>query len=303
MVAQPDANAAAAAVNRINVSLSIPKIPLGPGLYNVQPVKLTHEMVAVITGGASGIGRACALALAREGLSIAVVDINRERAAETVGELEALGVGAAAFECDVAGDAAVERMAAEVLERFGRADLLMSNAGLVVGGPPEKIPMSEWELIVQVNLLGVVRCARAFLPHMIERGSGHIISTASFAGLVAHNPLTIPYDMTKHGVVGFSAGLALYARPKGVGVSVLCPGYVTTNLFENYRFHGFTGEHRMPDRVTDPSPLAERVVAAVKDDRFLILSQDEHLAIVQKRWQDIDRHIARQLEVLANSEP
>ena len=108
--------------------------------------------------------------------------------------------------------------------------------------------------------------------------------------------------MTKHGVVGFSAGLALYACPKGIGVSVVCPGYVTTNLSENYRFTG-AGQTRMPDRVTDPEGLAERVVAGVEGDHFLVLSQDEHLAIVQKRWQDVDRHIARQLEALSREGP
>ncbi|HEX6547737.1 MAG TPA: SDR family oxidoreductase [Candidatus Dormibacteraeota bacterium] len=263
-------------------------------------MKLGSDTVAVITGGASGIGRASALALARKGVAAVVVaDVNQERMREAVALLEAEGAGAHAIACDVTRDDQVEALAAQAVDRFGHVDLLMSNAGIVVGGPPEQIPMRDWELIVQVNLLGVVRCARAFLPHMIKRGSGHIVSTASFAGLVAHNPLTIPYDMTKHGVVGFSAGLALYARPKGIGVSVLCPGYVATNLPESYRFHGVQPEEPpIPDRVTQPEEVADRVIAAVEAGRFLILSQDEHLAVVQKRWRDIDAHIARQLEIL-----
>jgi NAD(P)-dependent dehydrogenase (short-subunit alcohol dehydrogenase family) len=261
-------------------------------------VDLLPGRVAVVTGGASGIGRACALAFARRGLDVVIADLNDERMRATAGELLALGVRAQAIRCDVAKDADVELMAREAISVMGRVDLLMSNAGVVVGGAPEKVPMEDWEWIVQVNLLGVIRCGRAFLPHMLERGSGHIVNTASFAGLVAHNPLTIPYDTTKHGVVGFSAGLALYARPKGVGVSVLCPGYVSTNLFETYRFTG-AAELRMPDAVTEPEPLAERVVAAVEADRFLILSQDEHLAIVQRRWRDIDHHISRQIEALS----
>lgn len=261
-------------------------------------MELHKGQVAVITGGASGIGRACALALARRGLDLVVADVNEARMSSTVAELRDLGVRAEGIRCDVSRDAEVDLLAREAISVMGRADLLMSNAGVLVGGPPEQVPMADWEWIVQINLLGVIRCARAFLPHMLERGSGHIVSTASFAGLVAHNPLTIPYDTTKHGVVGFSAGLALYARPRGVGVSVLCPGYVTTNLSENYRF---TGEHeqRMPDRVTEPEELALRVLAAVEAGRFLILSQDEHLAIVQRRWQDIDRHIERQMQALA----
>ena len=260
-------------------------------------MRLTRESVAVITGAASGIGRATANALARKGVNIIVADVNRERMPEAVDELRGLGVRAEGVFCDVSKDADVESLARESIATMGRVDLLYSNAGVIVAGPPEEVPMRDWEWIVQINLLGVVRCARAFLPHMIERGSGHIVSTASFAGLVAHNPLTIPYDMTKHGVVGFCAGLALYARPKGVGVSVVCPGYVTTNLLETARTSG-AAEQRMPDRVTAPDDLADRIVAAVEGDHFLVLSQDEHLAIVQKRWQDIDRHIARQIEVL-----
>ncbi len=258
--------------------------------------------VAVITGGASGIGRATALALAGRGADVVVADLNDERAAETVAELEALGRRALAVHVDVARDGDLERLAERSIAEMGRVDVLMNNAGVVLGGPFESIPMADWEWIVQVNLLGPVRGVRAFLPHLLERGSGHIVNTASFAGLVAHNPLTIPYDTTKHGVVGLSAGLALYCRPRGIGVSVLCPGYVETNLHEQYRFRGMeraaVGPDRMPDRTVTAAMVAERVVAAVEAGRFLITSQDEHAAIWARRAQDVDRHIARQLEVL-----
>jgi NAD(P)-dependent dehydrogenase (short-subunit alcohol dehydrogenase family) len=197
----------------------------------------------------------------------------------------------------------VERLAERVLGEVGSADLLMNNAGVVLGGPFEKIPIEDWQWILDVNLLGPVRCLRAFLPHMLERGSGYVVNTASFAGLVAHNPLTVPYDTTKHGVVGLSAGLALYLKPKGIGVSVLCPGYVSTNLPENYRFRGLeevgVGPDRMPDAVSSAEDVADRVVEAVEAERFLILSQPEHARIWAKRAQDVDAHIARQLEVLA----
>jgi NAD(P)-dependent dehydrogenase (short-subunit alcohol dehydrogenase family) len=163
--------------------------------------------------------------------------------------------------------------------------------------------MADWEWILGINLLGPVRGVRAFLPHMLERGSGYVVNTASFAGLVAHNPMTIPYDTTKHGVVGFSAGLALYCRPRGIGVSVLCPGYVRTNLPERYRFVGLedpeAGVGRMPDATVTPEEVAERVVEAVEAERFLVLSQPEHARIWARRAQDVDAHIARQLEVLA----
>jgi NAD(P)-dependent dehydrogenase (short-subunit alcohol dehydrogenase family) len=118
---------------------------------------------------------------------------------------------------------------------------------------------------------------------------------------MAHNPLTIPYDTPKHGVVGFSAGLALYLRPRGIGVSVLCPGYVRTNLSENYRFVGLEagGVGQVPDRIVEADDLAMKVVEAVREERFLILSQPEHRDILVRRMQDIDGHIARQIEVLS----
>jgi NAD(P)-dependent dehydrogenase (short-subunit alcohol dehydrogenase family) len=262
--------------------------------------------VAVVTGGASGIGRACALAMARRGADVVIADVNEERMAGACAEIQALGRRSAGLRCDVSRDGELELLAERAIAAMGRVDLLMNNAGVVLGGPVEQIPMADWEWIVNINLLGPVRGVRAFLPHMLERGSGYVVNTASFAGLVAHNPLTIPYDTTKHGVVGFSAGLALYCKPRGVGVSVLCPGYVETNLSENYRFHGLdeagAGPGRMPDATVQPGTVAERVVEAVEAERFLIFSQPEHARIWARRAQDVDGHIARQIEVLAGSQ-
>src|SRR4030081_1312028 len=184
--------------------------------------------------------------------------------AGVVDEVRALGRRGLGIPCAVSQDADLEKLPERAIGEMGRVDLLMNNAGVVLGGPVERIPMADWEWIVGINLLGPVRGARAFLPHMLERGSGYIVNTASFAGLVAHNPLTIPYDTTKHGVVGLSAGLALYLKPKGIGVSVLCPGYVETNLSENYPFRGLgdgrTGSGRMPDARVRSEDVAERVV-------------------------------------------
>lgn len=259
--------------------------------------------VAVITGGASGIGRACALAMAGRGANVVIADVNEARMRATVARIEAMGRHSLGVHCDVSRDGELEQLAERSIADMGRVDLLMNNAGVVLGGTLESIPMADWEWIVNINLLGPVRGVRAFLPHMLERGSGYIVNTASFAGLVAHNPLTIPYDATKHGVVGLSAGLALYCKPRGIGVSVLCPGYVETNLSENYRFRGLedpsTGSGRMPDATVQAEDVADRVVEAVEAERFLILSQPEHARIWARRAQDIDAHIARQIEVLA----
>ena len=259
--------------------------------------------VAVITGGASGIGRACALAMARRGADVVIADVNQERTNAAVAMIEGLGRRSLGVRCDVSRDGELERLAERSITVMGGVDLLMNNAGVVLGGPIEAVSMADWEWIVNINLLGPVRGVRAFLPHMLQRGSGYIVNTASFAGLVAHNPMTIPYDTTKHGVVGLSAGLALYCKPRGIGVSVLCPGYVETNLSENYRFRGLeeaaSGPGRMPDATVQPEDVAEKVVDAVEAERFLILSQPEHARIWARRAQDVDAHIARQIEVLA----
>jgi NAD(P)-dependent dehydrogenase (short-subunit alcohol dehydrogenase family) len=263
------------------------------------------EKVAVITGGASGIGRACALAMAARGADVVIADINEDRIGGAVAEVEALGRRSLGVPCDVSRDDGPERLAERAIAEMGRVDLLMNNAGVLVGGPVEQVSLDDWRWIVDVNLLGPVRGVRAFLPHMLQRGSGYIVNTASFAGLVAHNPLTIPYDTTKHGVVGLSAGLALYCRPRGIGVSVLCPGYVETNLLENHRFAGPDDPSgagtRMPDATVRPEDVAERVVEAVEGERFLVLSQPEHARIWARRALDVDAHIARQLEALARA--
>ena len=259
--------------------------------------------VAVITGGASGIGRACAVAMAREGADIVIADRNPERMDAAAAEIRGLGRRVLGIRCDVSSDSDVASLAERSIAEMGRVDLLMNNAGVVLGGPVEKIEMADWEWIIGINLLGPIRGVRYFLPHLLERGSGYIVNTASFAGLVAHNPLTIPYDTTKHGIVGLSAGLALYLKPKGIGVSVVCPGYIHTNLSESYRFRGMAaggaGRARVPDQTTDTAGLAAKVVAAVQAERFMILSQPEHRDVVVRRWTDIDRHIDRQIEVLS----
>ena len=158
--------------------------------------------VAVVTGGASGIGRATALELARRGADVAVADIHEERLEEVRVAVEELGRRVLTIRCDVAYDDHVEHLRHEVLEEMGRADIVMNNAGVAVMGPPETISMQDWDWVLQVNLFGVIRGVRAFLPHMMERGSGHIVNTSSLAGLYAYNWDTIPYITGKFGVVG-----------------------------------------------------------------------------------------------------
>jgi NAD(P)-dependent dehydrogenase (short-subunit alcohol dehydrogenase family) len=243
--------------------------------------------VAVVTGGASGIGRATVLELARRGADVVAADIHEERLEEVRVAVEEMGRRALTVRCDVAYDSQVDHLRDEVLEELGRVDIVMNNAGVVLMGPPETIPMQEWDWVLQVNLFGVIRGVRAFLPHMMERGSGHIVNTASLAGLYAYNWDTIPYVTGKFGVVGFTEGLALYARPHGVGVSLVCPGLVASNLGETARLAGVPDGTQwmleMPlDDPVSPEAVATLVCNAVADDRFLVLTTPE---LVNERMQ------------------
>ena len=163
---------------------------------------------------------------------------------------------------------------------MGQVDILMNNAGVVLRGALEQISMADWKWSFGINVLGVIHGIRAFLPQMIARGSGYIINTASIAGLVALTGEGAPYIASKFAVVGLSEALALYARPQGIGVSVLCPGSVETNLHETERVVGMTPEGEEAEAARSevfhtvlmtPEQIGEFVVDAVRHDRFFIL--------------------------------
>src|SRR5215467_4575774 len=261
--------------------------------------------VAVITGGASGIGRGTALAMARRGADVVIADINDRRLEETRAAIATVGRRALAIHCDVAKDADVEHLGATALSTMGHVDILMNNAGVVLRGALEQIPMADWEWSFGINLLGVVRGIRTFLPHMLERGSGYIINTGSVAGLIALTGEGAPYVASKFAVVGLSEALALYVRPKGVGVSVLCPGSVDTNLHETERAIGITPERAQAEAASSavfhsvlmtPAEIGEIVVDAVQQQRFFVLPDQHQQAIIVQRAQDMNTFLEARLQ-------
>lgn len=257
-----------------------------------------RDAVAVVTGGASGIGRATVRELAQRGARVVVADVHEDRLEEVRVEIEEMGGRVLTVRCDVAFDDQVEHLRNEALEEMGRVDIVMNNAGVVAMGPPERMTMEEWDWILQVNVYGVIRGVRAFLPHMLERGSGHIVNTASLAGLFAYAWDSVPYITGKFAVAGFTEALALYARPLGVGVSLVCPGLVDTNLGETARFVGvddpsaWVKEIQLPPAVA-PEEVATRVVDAVSEDRFLVTTAEDHVKErVTQRAADHDQFVA-----------
>jgi len=260
--------------------------------------------VAVITGGASGIGRGTALAMARRGMDVVIADINDRRLEETRADIASLGKRVLAVHCDVAKDADVECLGETALSVMGRVDILMNNAGVMLRGALEQIPMADWEWSFDINLLGVVRGIRTFLPHMLERGSGYIINTGSVAGLIALTGEGAPYVASKFAIVGLSEALALYARPKGIGVSVLCPGSVDTNLCETERVVGMTPESTLAEAASSaifhsvlmtPDQVGESVVEAVQQQRFFVLPDHHQQAVLVRRAQDMNAFLEARL--------
>jgi NAD(P)-dependent dehydrogenase (short-subunit alcohol dehydrogenase family) len=191
--------------------------------------------VAIVTGGASGIGRALGEELAARGCTVVLADRQLELAREVALELEKRGKAASAADLDVRDLAAFEALAQEVRARFGRIDLLFNNAGIGVGGGIETYAPEDWDDVFDVNLRGVANGVQAVYPILVEQRSGQIVNTASMAGLVP-SPSQGSYSASKHAVVGLTKALRVEAKRFGVRASVLCPGAVRTPILTGGRF-------------------------------------------------------------------
>ena len=185
--------------------------------------------VSIVTGGASGIGRAIASELVARGSHVVVADIDAEGAARTAADL---GASASSAPVDVADAAAVTALVQRVVAEHGRLDVMVNNAGIAIGGLLEELDDRHWTKAIDVNLRGVINGVTAAYEVMRAQGSGHILNTASLAGLIPA-PAMLPYTTTKHAVVGLSTALRAEAASLGVRVSVLCPGFVDTPLLDS----------------------------------------------------------------------
>ena len=186
--------------------------------------------VAFITGGASGLGLSMARIFLQRGASVMLADRDAEGLERAVAELSSDTNQVASVVCDVADASEIEKAAQATIDHFGKVHIVVNNAGVGLGGQPGAIPLQDWRWIVDINLMGVVHGVEVFAPLIQSHGEGgHIINTGSMAGHVAPGGMG-PYNATKYAVVGYSESLKAELMPHNIGVSVLCPGWVRTNI-------------------------------------------------------------------------
>jgi NAD(P)-dependent dehydrogenase (short-subunit alcohol dehydrogenase family) len=244
--------------------------------------------VIVVTGGARGIGAALARRFAAGGAeAVVVVDLNAEAAGAVAAEFGGWGLA-----CDVADPAAVAGLVEQVIARHGRIDLFCNNAGILTGVGLDD-PGDLWHKAIEINLMSHVYAARAVLPHMLERGSGYLLNTASAAGLLT-SPGDAPYAATKHAAVGLAEWLSVTYGSRGIGVSVLCPLGVSTPMLLEPLAAGEPGAQAVAasgDIVT-PEHVAEVVVAGLTMETFLILPHPEVGTFWAQKASNPDRWLA-----------
>ncbi len=262
-------------------------------------MKDLNGKVAFITGGAAGIGLAMARAFGREGMSVMLADIEGETLKGAVEELRASQVRAEGVVCDVTSRDSLRAAALETIARFGKVHVVCNNAGVGSGGPLGTVPARDWNWVIDVNLLGVVHGTEIFAPLILSHGEGgHFVNTASMAGMVSP-PGMEPYSASKYAVVAMSEGWWAQLAGQGIGVSILCPGFVKTRIHESRRNRtgAYGPDERAPNFDTDVSspvlsgistePVAARVVEAVKADELYVFTHPEMRAAVEARFQRI----------------
>ncbi len=262
--------------------------------------------VAVVTGGASGIGRGMAEAFLARGMKVVLADVESESLEVAVAELGQEGGEVAGIECDVSSEASVAGLRDETLSRFGAVHVICNNAGVAggEGGPIWEAPQADWDWVMGVNLMGVIYGIRHFIPAMIDQGtSGHVVNTASIAGLIHGMGI---YGVTKHAVVALSESIFNELKHAGhpIGVSVLCPGPVKTRINEAERNRPeaprpapgaqrpeVEAMRQVVDKILaqgmDPAEVGRLVADSVESESFYVLPHPQWMNVVENRMRRI----------------
>jgi|SRR5579863_719230 NAD(P)-dependent dehydrogenase (short-subunit alcohol dehydrogenase family) len=270
---------------------------------------------AFVTGGASGIGLALGRAFAEAGMNVMLADVEIEALAAAVKSLHNFGPDVRGTTCDVTDPDSVERAAEASYKAFGHVHVVCNNAGVAAGGGVDDISLDDWRWVLEVNLMGVLHGVRTFLPHFRAHGEGgHFVNTASMAGMLSGLGFS-PYAASKFAVVTMSEGLAMQLKPLGIGVSVLCPGWVRTRINASGRNRPERyGPTRTPDPDSpaaalaayideslrsglDPAEVAARVLTAIREDELYVFTHPQMRAAMEERFAAIsaamDRAAAR----------
>ncbi len=265
-------------------------------------MKMLEGKVAAVTGAASGLGRAMALAFAGEGMHAALADVDEPGLQSTLNEVQRRGVRAFAMRVDVSRYQDVESFCSKAIAQFGATHVVCNNAGVSPLGAVWENTLADWQWILGVNLWGVIHGVRAFVPGLLAQGEGHVVNTASVAGLISP-PGMGAYNVTKHAVVALSESLHHDLRLRGspVGVSVLCPAYVPTGIADSERNRprellnpgkSPSKEEAMLKKAVASGKLsaddvARAVVTAVKEERFYVLTHPRIKGAIRARMEDI----------------
>ena len=257
------------------------------------------DKVAVVTGGGSGIGRALALSLAREGARLVLADLDEPAMDGVARQAREHGVETLTVRTDVTELAQVQALAERAWKAFGAVHVLCNNAGVAAWGGLDKATHRDWQWVLGVNLWGVIHGIEAFVPRMIAGGQrGHIVNTASMAGLIASQGLGV-YNTSKYAVVGLSETLAKDLKPYGIGVSVLCPMGVETRIRESERSRPASLRNEsapepaveLIGRYLSPETVAGMVLDAIRRGELYVITHDEGLEPLRRRFERMQQSI------------
>jgi NAD(P)-dependent dehydrogenase (short-subunit alcohol dehydrogenase family) len=263
---------------------------------------------ALITGGASGLGEALAHEYTEQGYEVCIADLNPQRAEKVVQAITEKGGSAFFLPCDITSESDIETLKEQLLSRWQSIDVLINNAGVATGGALEFEDLEQWEWVININVFGIVRMCRAFVPQMKQQGAGKIVNIASQAGITP-SPLMGSYNVSKASVVSFSETMHLELAEHNIHVSVACPGFFSTNLDESLRSKQ-PGVAKLVSKMLHNSSdiTAAQVAKAIyhdsENEKFITITHPEgRTAYRMKRWLAPMRYLNMMKKQLKNFRP